>query len=77
MKIRVTCYEGYRGRETPRAFLVGGRRIDVATILDRWRGEDHDYVKLQGSDGNRYILRYSAEEDEWELVLMRVEPPLQ
>lgn len=76
MKIRVVCYEGYRPRETPRALLLGDRRVDVSAILDRWRGEDHEYVKVAGSDGNRYIVRYSAAADEWELVLMEAEPPV-
>ncbi|MBI5419971.1 MAG: hypothetical protein HZA60_07775 [Deltaproteobacteria bacterium] len=70
MKVRVLCYEGYRAEETPRAFLLGDRRVEVEEILDRWRGEDHEYVKLDGSDGNRYILRYDCERDEWEIILM-------
>ena len=76
MKIKVYCYEGYKARETPRILLLGERRIEVIKVVDRWRGEDHEYVKLTGSDGNLYIIRYSAGSDEWELVLMRVEPPV-
>ncbi|HJX74295.1 MAG TPA: hypothetical protein VJ307_09080 [Candidatus Deferrimicrobiaceae bacterium] len=70
MKVRVICYEGYRAEETPRAFLLGERRLDVTDVLDRWRGEDHEYVKLAASDGNRYVLRYDRNADEWEMVLM-------
>ena len=70
MKVRVVCYEGYRERETPRAFFLGERRLEVESILDRWRGEDHDYVKLSASDGIRYILRYDRNADEWEITLM-------
>ena len=70
MKVRVICYEGYRAEETPRAFLLGERRLDVTGVLDRWRGEDHEYVKLAASDGNRYVLRYDCDADEWEMVLM-------
>ncbi len=70
MKVRVICYEGYRSEETPRAFLLGDRRILVVDILDRWRGQDHEYVKLRGSDGALYILRYGAARDEWEVHLM-------
>jgi hypothetical protein len=70
MKVRVICYEGYRAEETPRAFTVGERRLTVASVLDRWRGEDHEYVKLDASDGNRYILRYDRNADEWEIILM-------
>ncbi len=74
MKVRVICYEGYRAQETPRAFLLGGRRVDVARVLDRWRGEDHEYVKLDGSDGARYILRYDRALDEWEIHRMESPP---
>jgi hypothetical protein len=74
MKVRVICYEGYRAEETPRAFLLGERRVDVVRILDRWRGEEHEYVKLSGSDGARYILRYDRSRDEWELQMMEAHP---
>ncbi len=71
MKVRVVCYEGYRAEETPRAFTVGERRLTVAAVPDRWRGEDHEYVKLGASDGNRYILRYDRNADEWEIIFMQ------
>lgn len=70
MKVRVVCYEGYRAEETPRAFTVGERRLEVTSVLDRWRGQDHEYVKLDASDGNRYILRYDRSADIWEIILM-------
>jgi hypothetical protein len=74
MKVRVVCYEGYRAEETPRAFLLGERRIEVVGILDQWRGEDHEYVKLDGSDGARYILRYDRSLEEWEIHMMESPP---
>jgi len=79
MKVRVICYEGYRAEETPRAFLLGERLLDVIDVLDRWRGEDHEYVKLAASDGNRYVLRYDCDADEWEMILMEApgRPPTQ
>jgi hypothetical protein len=72
MKVRVVCYEGYRAEETPRAFTVGERRLEVTSVLDRWRGQDHEYVKLDASDGNRYILRYDRNADIWEIILMEI-----
>lgn len=68
--MRVVFYEGYRAEETPRSFYLGERRVEVAAVLDRWRGEDHEYVKLDASDGNRYILRFDRERDAWELHMM-------
>jgi len=74
LKIRVVFYEGYKGEETPRAILLGDRRVEVDRILDRWRGEDHEYVKLVGSDGVRYILRHNRTKDEWEVHMMEAPP---
>jgi hypothetical protein len=71
MKVRVVCYEGYCAGETPRSFIMGERPLEVTSVLDRWRGEDHEYVKLSASDGNRYVLRYDRNADEWEIVLMQ------
>ena len=70
MKVRVVCYEGYRAEETPRSFTLGDRRLEVSSVLDRWRGQDHEYVKLTASDANLYILRYDRNADEWEIILM-------
>jgi len=74
MKVRVVCYEGYIAEETPRAFLLGERRVEAVRILDRWRGEAHEYVKLDASDGVRYILRYDRYLDEWEIPMMESPP---
>lgn len=75
MKIRVSCYEGYRGEESPRSFSLGDRRLEVAEILDRWRGEGHEYFKLTASDGNRYILRRDREREEWEIIQFTLGAP--
>ena len=72
MKVRVVCYEGYRGGESPRSFVLGERHLEISAVPDRWRGEDHDYFKVEASDGNRYILRHDIREDAWEIVLMEV-----
>jgi hypothetical protein len=74
MKVRVVCYEGYQAEETPRAFFLGESRVEVVRVLDRWRGQDHEYVKLDGSDGARYILRHDRAKDEWEIQMMEAPP---
>ena len=75
MKVRVVCYEGYKSEEMPRTFLLGEGRVELIRVLDRWRGEDHEYVKLDGSDGSRYILRYDRSRDDWEIQRMESPPP--
>jgi hypothetical protein len=51
MRIRVECYAGYRGEETPRRFFLGERAVEVREVVDRWLAPDHRYFKVRGSDG--------------------------
>ncbi len=67
--IRVECYAGQRGEETPRALVIDDRRIEVVEVLDRWLAPDHRYFKLKGDDGDVYIVRYNEASDEWELTM--------
>ena len=69
MKVRVECYAGYRGEETPRRFHLGERTVEVAEVLDRWLAPDHRYFKVRGDDGARYILRHDPNSGDWELTL--------
>jgi hypothetical protein len=67
--MRVECYAGYRSEETPRAFFLGERRIEVAEVLDRWLAPDHCYFKVRGDDGAVYILRHEVATGEWEMTM--------
>ncbi len=69
LAIRVECYAGHRGEETPRRFLVGERAVAVVDVLDRWLAPDHRYFKLLGDDGGVYIVRHDAAADRWELTM--------
>ena len=66
MEIRVECYAGHRGEEEPRAFTIGGRRVEVIEIMDRWLSPDHRYFKVRGSDGSLYLLRHDEATGDWE-----------
>lgn len=70
--LAVDTYSGYRADERPVAIRLGGRRIAVREILDRWYGEGHAYFKLTGEDGTVYIIRQDRSADTWELILMEV-----
>ena len=61
MDLRVECYSGYRGEETPRHFTLGERRVEVTEVIDRWFGA-------------QYILRHDHESQRWELILFTREP---
>lgn len=67
--IRVECYAGHRGEETPLRFFLGKRKIEVAEVLDCWLSPDHRYFKLRGDDGAGYIVRHDVRSDQWELTL--------
>jgi hypothetical protein len=47
--VKVIFYSGYKGRETPRAVLIGGQEHPVEKILWRRRVQDKD-------SGERYEL---------------------
>jgi hypothetical protein len=74
MKIRVQCYAGYRADEEPRSFALGDRRVEVIQIIDRWLVPDHRYFKVQGDDGNLYILRHDEPAGEWEMSSFAARP---
>ncbi len=67
--VRVECVEGHGGEPTPRAFVLGSRRIEVAEVLDCWPGKDHRYFKLRGRDNGLYILRQDMPSGLWEITL--------
>ncbi len=75
MKIRVECYSGYRGEETPRAVFMGSRKIEVVDILDQWLSPDHRYFKIRGSDQSIYIIRNDSITLEWSLTYYMLENP--
>ena len=75
MDIRVDCYAGYRGEETPRRLTMGARQVGVVAVQDRWLAPDHRYFKLIGDDGSLYIIRHDPHLDNWQLVLFRDNPP--
>ena len=71
LTIRVECYAGHRGEETPRRFWADERPIDVVEVLDRWLGPDHRYFKVRGDDGDIYVLRHDGAADRWEMWMFQ------
>ena len=69
IKIRVECYAGYRGDETPRRIFFHERSVEVIDIIDQWIGEDHRYFKVKGSDQTTYILRQDVPSHSWEMTM--------
>jgi len=70
-KIRVLAYSGYRGEETPRAFMLDDRRTEVVEIQESWTEEGirdrstKRFFKVKGSDGAIHKIFYDEKTAEW------------
>jgi hypothetical protein len=53
VKIRVECYAGHRGDETPRRIVFDARSVEVAEVLDQ----------------ATYILRQDMPTQAWEMTM--------
>ena len=73
LTVGVECYASYRGEQTPRALILGDRRIAVAEVVDAWLAPDHRYFKLRAADGNTYLVRYDERSNTWELTMSQAE----
>ena len=67
--VMVEAYSGYKGEETPRAFILEGVRLLVSEIVARWYTETQSYFRVCASDHQRYVLRYDLDHLIWELVM--------
>ena len=73
LTIGVECYAGHRGEETPRALILGDRRIPVAKVVDAWLAPDYRYFKLKAAGGDTYLVRHDEHSNSWELTMFRAE----
>ena len=71
MQIKVECYAGYRSEETPRYLRIGGQRLAVLKIVDRWLAPCHRYFKLQTADESTWIIRHDTVRNTWELTFFK------
>ncbi len=62
--IRVRCRAGYRGEETPRSLVLGGREIEVDEVLDRWAEPGIRGFRVRTGAGD-FLVKQEVEEDEW------------
>ncbi|HEY3076904.1 MAG TPA: hypothetical protein VGJ74_17170 [Burkholderiales bacterium] len=59
---------GPRGEETPCAFYLGGRRLPVLAVIERWQDATHHYYEVMVDDGRRFVLRLQPGTRSWELA---------
>ncbi len=71
MELKVSCYSGYRGEQTPRQIHFGERKIEVVEIVDQWLSPAYRYFKIVGDDHGLYIVRHDEHEQKWELTFFK------
>ena len=65
-EIRVECYAGYRGDETPRRLRFKDRTVRASKILTQWREPEYRYFRIKGEDQAIYTLRQDVDSGRWE-----------
>jgi hypothetical protein len=68
MRICVHSNRGIRGEETPCAFYLGGRRLPIVAVLQRWQDATHQYCEVTVVDGRRFVLSFEPGLRSWELA---------
>ena len=68
MNICVHTTPGRRGATDPQVFFVGGHRLIVASIVDRWTQHPHRFFEIVCHDGRRFLLQHDTERRTWELA---------
>ena len=69
--IEVCAFSGYRGEESPRAFVLNGRRIEVRKVLAQWIEEDaatkerRRCFRVKGDDFRTHNLRCLEVDGVW------------
>jgi hypothetical protein len=72
--IEVVAYAGERGEESPRAFTLEGKRIEVRKLLAQWHEEDatsrrrRRCFRVKGSDFRTRTLCYEEATGGWRLL---------
>jgi hypothetical protein len=68
MKISVLTYpDPEAGAVRPHAFHLGGRRVAIVAILDRWQAAGHCYFRVRDLGGRSFVLRRCVQSGSWEL----------
>jgi hypothetical protein len=74
--VEVCAYSGYLRDESPRAFILDGKRIEVRMIMDQWIEEDAETrarrrcFRVKGDDSRTHFICCLEVEGRW---LHRVE----
>lgn len=64
VRVQVECRHGTE----PRAFFVGGRRLQVMRVLERAAENNQRRFRVRVPDGREFVLRLDANTGEWTLA---------
>lgn len=68
MNICVHTSPSRRGEAEPHVFFLGGRRLIVAAIRERWFQHPHHYFDVTCDDGRGFLLCYDTDRQSWALA---------
>jgi hypothetical protein len=71
MQVQVETFADHRGVETPRRLDLDWRTVEIVESDDQWPGADYRYFRVEGDDGNVYILRLDEPSGVWELTMFQ------
>lgn len=69
--VKVEFYSGSKPEETPRAFWVGGERVEVARVVEEHLEETHPErlrrrrLEVETAKGQRWVLTYDEATRIW------------
>jgi len=70
-RVELTAYSSYRGEQSPRVFILHGKKIEVIGIVNMWIEEGIEdktrkrLFKVKGSDGHMHKIYYAENTMEW------------
>ena len=67
VEVRVECYAGYRGDETPRRLHFEGREIEVSEVLSRWKEPGVLFFRVRTEEGRLYVLHKDESAGRWDI----------
>ncbi len=68
MNICVRTCPTRRGEAEPHVFFVGGHRLIVAAIFERWVEHPYHFYEVSSDDGRRFLLCFDSARQSWELA---------
>jgi hypothetical protein len=69
--VDVSAWSGYRGEESPRAFILNGKRLEVLKVMEQWVAQDaatkvrRRCFRLQGDDFGTHIIHCLESDGVW------------